>query len=52
MNRFPLDLHSPTRPDAGRFPSLKSQTKNSEYENASDDERKEMVNGSFENSKI
>lgn len=37
--RFPLDLNSPTRSD-GLFPSLKSQAKKSEYENATDDERK------------
>lgn len=40
-HRFPLDLNSPTRSEAGGlFPSLKSQTKKSEYENATDDERK------------
>jgi len=39
-SRFPLDLNSPTRSEAeGRFPSLKSQAKKSEYENATDDER-------------
>lgn len=44
-SRFPLDLGSPTRSDGGGgggglFPSLKSQAKKSEYENATDDERK------------
>ena len=40
-SRFPLELNSPTRSEAdGRFPSLKSQAKKSEYENATDDERK------------
>jgi hypothetical protein len=39
-NRFPLDLSSPTRSEGGLFPSLKSQAKKSEYENATDDERK------------
>ncbi|XP_045030921.1 Ca(2+)/calmodulin-responsive adenylate cyclase isoform X1 [Daphnia magna] len=38
-SRFPLDLSSPTRSE-GLFPSLKSQAKKSEYENATDDERK------------
>ena len=40
FNRFPLDLNSPTRSEGGLFPSLKSQAKKSEYENATDDERK------------
>ena len=39
-SRFPLDLSSPTRSEGGLFPSLKSQAKKSEYENATDDERK------------
>lgn len=34
-----MDLSSPTRSE-GLFPSLKSQAKKSEYENATDDERK------------
>ncbi len=39
-SRFPLDLSSRTRSEGGLFPSLKSQAKKSEYENATDDERK------------
>lgn len=35
-----MDLNSPTRSDGGLFPSLKSTAKKSEYENATDDERK------------
>ena len=42
-SRFPLDLNSPTRTEGGLFPSLKSQAKKSEYENATDDERKALV---------
>lgn len=41
--RFPLDFNSPTRSDGGAFPSLKSQAKKSEYENATDDERRNKV---------
>lgn len=36
-------MNSPTRTEGGLFPSLKSQAKKSEYENATDDERKALV---------
>lgn len=40
--RFPLELASPARSENAPFPSLRSQAKKSEYENATDDERKQL----------